>query len=106
MTDLRHKSIDIAIELCKQIITLSSAVIGLSAGILKDAKTPTITLIAASFCAIISIVLGLVFLMSMVTEIEKNYDSIDIYKKNITIPASIQVVFFILCLIFLIIYIL
>ncbi|MDZ5650220.1 hypothetical protein [Nitrospirillum sp. BR 11828] len=105
MTELRHKSVDIAVELCKQIITLSSAVIGLSVGLLKDSQKGGGFLIASSCFAILSIIFGLLFLMVAVTNINEHSEKIDIYRKSIKIPIGNQIFLFVLSLLSLIAHI-
>jgi hypothetical protein len=93
-----QKSFDFAADVCKQIITLSTAVTALTITFFKDfaqdAGGASRDLMAASwFCYFVSIVFGILTLMALTGSLGALQQP-KITGSNVRVPAAVQIVLF------------
>lgn len=108
MTEREKQSFDFAADATKQIITLSTAVIGLTVTFLKDIlQTPTSygwTLKAAWFLYALAATAGLWHLLGLAGSLgnkDKVPDAkLSIYSQNASFPMFLQLVCFVLAVVF------
>jgi hypothetical protein len=109
MDEQRRKAFDFAQETSKQLITLATAIIGLTITFAKDFVgrvhgVPRTLAVTSWTLFLISIGLGLLTLMALTGSLEENGSKTrhtvpSIRGKNITVPAMAQVVLFFLGLV-------
>lgn len=110
--DLKKKAFDFASDTTKQIITLSTALIALSItfkGNFNGGGNETLLLICW-ICLFVSVLFGIGSLMALTGTLEKSTEeseekvALSIYGKNVKRPSFLQILFFLLGLLFLAIY--
>jgi hypothetical protein len=110
--DLRKKAFDFASDTTKQLITLSTALIALSItfkGNFNQSGNETLLLICW-FSFFVSVLFGIGTLMALTGTLEKSTEKgeskveLSIYGKNVKRPSGLQILFFLLGLMFLGIY--
>jgi hypothetical protein len=105
MDDQRKKAFDFAQETSKQLITLATAIIGLTVTFGKDFAGGVngfarFLAIASWVLFLISILFGLITLMAMTGSLEPKVEAApSIRGSNVTVPAAIQVLLFFLALV-------
>lgn len=109
MDEQRKKAFDFAQETSKQLITLATAIIGLTITFAKDFVgrvhgVPRVLAVISWTLFLISIGFGLLTLMALTGSLEENgsrtrHSAPSIRGKNITVPAMAQVVLFFLGLV-------
>ncbi|RYZ25902.1 MAG: hypothetical protein EOO10_17040 [Chitinophagaceae bacterium] len=112
MKEYKIKSFEFANSLTTQLITLSTVLIGLSVTFTEkfDVQSSKVFLVISWTSLFVSILFGILTLMALSGTIgkfkseEDNNDEPNIYKKNITRPSILQIVFFVLGVLLLIIY--
>jgi len=110
--ELKKKAFDFASDTTKQLITLSTALIALSItfkGNFNSGGNETLLLICW-ICLFASVLFGIGSLMALTGTLEKSTEegeekvALSIYGKNVKRPSFLQILFFLLGLLFLAIY--
>ncbi len=110
--DLRKKAFDFAAATVKQLITLSTALIALSVTFRGDFNQVgnEVLLLICWICFFISVLFGIMTLMALTGTLEKYTEEgkkkvdLSIYGTNVKRPSGLQILFFLLGLMFLSIY--
>ena len=112
MKEELKKAFDFALETTKQLITLSTALIAISITFKSNFSNEgnQMFLLFCWIALFISVFFGIITLMALTgtleksTEESKNQVKLSIYGKNVKRPSIVQIVFFLLGLLFLSIY--
>lgn len=108
MNEFKIKSFEFASSLTRQLITLSSIIITVTATFIErfEAAFSSIILIIGWVILFFSILVGIIALMGLTGSMGKLSDGedVNIYDNNIKRPSMLQILLFIMGMIFIIIY--
>ena len=97
MSGLKEKSFEYAVEIIKQIISISAILLGISITFFEkfNFTDNNWALITSWILLLISILIGLFSLMGIVGSLGKSPSTANVYDKNITKPTILLIIIFI-----------